>query len=301
MAPMSELLIQTILEIPSETSEAMAEWIETQTSIAPSVYSTPESNMATIAIFQEPDDPRLLNSNSIREFIQWLNSCGLETTGTTVIQKDTQREDWAESWKSHFHPIHFGSQLVIRPSWVPSSTDQGIDIVLDPGLSFGTGHHQTTNYCLERIVSLTSDTPMPTSFLDAGTGSGILAIAAAKLGITSITAFDNDPESIRVASENAAINQVNFALFVATIGTDIPEIPPKTQYDLIAANILAETLIECAGQLSSYLAPGGSILTAGILESQFELIYKAFQSRNLSLTHQFHDAPWKSGTFTKPI
>lgn len=298
---MPDLLIQTILEIPLESSEAMAEWIETQTNIAPSVYSTPESNMAVIAIFQEPDDPGLLNPNSIREFIQWLNSCGLETAGTTLIQKDTQREDWAESWKSHFHPIQFGSQLVIRPSWVAASNAPGVvDIVLDPGLSFGTGHHQTTNYCLERIVSLTSNTPMPASFLDAGTGSGILAIAAAKLGIPSITAFDNDPESIRVASENAAINQVDFALFVGTIGTGIPEIPPKTQYDLIAANILAETLIECAAQLCSYLAPGGSILTAGILETQFDNIYKAFQSQNLTLTHQFHDAPWKSGTFTKP-
>ena len=120
-------------------------------------------------------------------------------------------EDWAESWKRHFKPIEIGGDLLILPSWSKRKpkTGQAV-VVLDPGLSFGTGQHATTSFCLNEIVKLRrSSKASELSLLDGGTGSGILAIAAAKLGYKPVEAFDFDPVSVRVARANATSNGVN--------------------------------------------------------------------------------------------
>jgi ribosomal protein L11 methyltransferase len=297
---MSDFLIHTCVESGEEIVDALSEWIEQQTGIAPGIYSTPDSPRVQTSIYQSPDDPRLLDVDTVRSFIAGLESFGLDTGDAQVSQNRTIREDWAESWKAHFHPIEVEDRMVVRPSWEPPPASPSIiDIVIDPGLSFGTGHHQTTHYCLSAMVRRIGKSGMPASFLDAGTGSGILAIAAARMGIPKVIAFDNDPESIRVAIENATVNRVEFEVFEHDLATPHPTLEENGPFEMIAANILAETLVRYAAQLSALVAPNGILLTAGILEDQFEPLSQCFNSHGLALIEAVSDGPWKSGTFRK--
>lgn len=296
-------LIETLVTCHPELEDAVSTWIETQTGIAPSVYGTPEDTHITISLYQEPDDPRKIVPSELDHFIRSLGDLGLNTDSTQISQSSIAKEDWAESWKAHFHPIEIGDRLVVRPSWEPApASPETIDIVIDPGLSFGTGHHQTTHYCLQKLVQLKDQGFSPTNVLDAGTGSGILAIAAAKLGFPNIFAFDNDPESIRVAKDNATDNHVSFQVFLADCQSAANNIPVSpARFDLVAANILAETLIRYASELAALVAPGGILLAAGILETQFADVESAFQSQGLTPVDSFSDTPWKSGSFTKSL
>ena len=123
--------------------------------------------------------------------------------------RELKKENWAESWKIHFKPISVSERILVRPTWEPVPPSPGrIDIVLDPGMSFGTGQHATTKFCLASIDRVTRgmDPAAPLSLLDAGSGSGILAIAARLLGCRPVRAFDIDPDTIPVARENAEKN-----------------------------------------------------------------------------------------------
>src|SRR5262249_14591442 len=143
-------------------------------------------------------------------------SCGLAAIARTGLGLGPARirwlpvplADWRESWKRHFSPRLIGGRLLVRPSWSPSRPGPGqVEIVLDPGLSFGTGQHPTTDYCLSEVVRL-RPRGIRRSLWDVGTGSGILAIAAAKLGFGPIEAWDLDPSAVRVAGQNALENRV---------------------------------------------------------------------------------------------
>ena len=138
-----------------------------------------------------------------------IKSCGLQIGAGKFALAKVRRENWAESWKRHFKPIEIGGELLIKPSWSKrrAKKNQAV-LILDPGLSFGTGQHPTTSFCLEQLVqhrTIKADQ----SFLDIGTGSGILALAAAKLGYSLVEAFDFDPEAVAIARTNARRNRVS--------------------------------------------------------------------------------------------
>src|ERR1051326_5781735 len=142
----------------------------------------------------------------LRQELRRLAECGLAISPGRISVEKLRRGDWGESWERHFRPIEIGSALLLKPSWSrtkPKKTQA--EVVLDPGLSFGTGQHPTTRFCLEQIVAFHSPNK-PQSFLDLGTGSGILAIAAAKLGYRPVLALDVDPQAIRTARANARRN-----------------------------------------------------------------------------------------------
>ena len=210
-----------------------------------------------------------------------------------------KREDWAETWKKYFAILHISGRLVIKPSWLEYAPEPGQKIVeIDPGMSFGTGQHATTAYCLKMIDKLIDDENVE-SFLDAGCGSGILSIAAAKLGYQAIDAFDIDPDAIRVARENIEINGIpagEISLQVA----EVAKFSSNRTYDLVAANILAHILRENRDKIISFVKPGGKLILAGILTTDFENTVAHFCKSGLKQIDSFTEKEWTSGLFLKP-
>ncbi len=183
-------------------------------------------------------------------------------------------EDWGEGWKKHFQPLDVG-RVRVRPSWIADPVPPGsVEVVLDPGMAFGTGTHPTTSLCLAALSDLLAARP-GASVLDVGTGSGILAIAARKLGARRVAANDDDPKAIEVARENAAANGVALELVLA------PDEIPGT-FDLVVANILANTLVELAPAIAAKVAPGGVVLLSGILGPQEDEVRRAYVARGLA-------------------
>jgi len=177
-------------------------------------------------------------------------------------------EDWGEGWKKDFRPLDVG-RVRVRPSWIDARPPAGaVEVVLDPGMAFGTGSHPTTSLCLAALSDLLAEKP-GASVLDVGTGSGLLAIAARKLGAGRVAANDNDPIAIEVARENAARNGAAIEL------TDAPVGAVAGTFDLVVANILANVLVALAPALAGKLAPGGVLLLSGILAPQEEEVRRA--------------------------
>ena len=227
---------------------------------------------------------------------------GLAQAGATVGPPrltQVRREDWAESWKRHFPPLEIGRALLVRPSWSRRRGRAGQAVVtLDPGLSFGTGQHATTAFCLGQLVAFRRASEAQ-SCLDVGTGSGILALAAAKLGYAPVKAFDFDPAAVRVARANAAANGV--AGQVRPRRADVLKLPrvSRERFDLICANLLADLLVQARDPLVNRLAPTGRLVVAGILRGEFGEVQSAFEAAGLRLVASRAEKEWRSGAFER--
>lgn len=212
---------------------------------------------------------------------------------------EMKREDWSEVWKKFFDIQHISDRLVIRPSWLKYTPKPGqVVIDLDPGMSFGTGKHATTSFCL-RMIDRLANTQEINSFLDAGCGSGILSIAAKKLAFSTVIGFDNDPDAVRIAIENADKNGFT--------RTDIEfETADLTQfgrhagvYDLVAANILGRVLLAHRDLITSWVRPGGYLVLAGILHEEFPELQAEFELLGLKMEFCQSEKEWTGGMFRK--
>ncbi|MDG1311464.1 MAG: 50S ribosomal protein L11 methyltransferase [Porticoccaceae bacterium] len=180
-------------------------------------------------------------------------------------------KDWSQEWKQYFQPLQCGDRLWICPSWTDAPDPNGINLLLDPGLAFGTGSHPTTHLCLRWLdqQDLTGKT-----IIDYGCGSGILGIAALLLGAEKVIAIDNDPQALLVSRDNAQRNNIADERLI----TCLPEaIPTGSTADVMVANILAAPLIELAGNISELTAPDGLLCLSGLLESQIEDVSAPYQ------------------------
>ena len=181
-----------------------------------------------------------------------------------------REDDWAEAWKTHYQPLRVGKRLLVRPLWVDVDLAQeDIEIALDPGMAFGTGTHPTTQLCLEALETMAEPA---IDVLDLGCGSGILAIAAAKLGAGKVLALDIDPIAVRATRENAARNGVAQQI-VAEQGSLESVLSSARRFDMVMVNILARIIIEMTDrQLGQILRPGGVAIFSGIIDSQVEAV-----------------------------
>lgn len=211
-----------------------------------------------------------------------------------------KKEDWAQSWKIHFKTMEISPRLVIKPSWESVEERPGrIVLTLDPGMSFGTGQHATTRFCLEAIDKFAGTGGTPLSFLDAGSGSGILSIAAFKLGFCPVTAFDIDPDSIPVARENAEVNGIaEDGISFETASLD--SFRPGRRFDVAAANILSHVLIAGRDKLLSLVKPDGILILAGILDSEYPAIRERFKHAGCEELFTRGEKEWRGGVFRTP-
>jgi ribosomal protein L11 methyltransferase len=192
-------------------------------------------------------------------------------------------EDWADGWKKHFKPVRVG-RFFVHPGWIKPDENETHPVRIDPSLAFGTGLHPTTQLCLKEMDRL-----MPVkSFLDVGTGSGILALAAASCGVPRVVALDNDPEACRVAREN--LDRNGTPDMVEVIEGEITRVPGS--FGLIAANILSGTLIPMAAALAERLSPDGVLLLSGLLIDEVDEVVATYQAAGCRLTATLEDGEW---------
>ena len=195
-------------------------------------------------------------------------------TGPAPQLAELADQDWGEAWKKGLVPMTIG-RAYVRPSWIDAPVPAGLaEIVLDPGMAFGTGTHPTTSLCLAALSDLLGSRP-GARVLDVGTGSGLLAIAASKLGAGLVVGNDNDPIAVRVARENAALNGVALTFDERDVGEQ------PGPFDLVLANILANTLVALAPAIAAQLAPGGVVLLSGILTPQEGEVRQAYLAAGL--------------------
>lgn len=202
-----------------------------------------------------------------------------------------QTEDWSNSWKVNFKPLRVGKRLLIVPSWEEVQPEDADCILrIDPGMAFGTGGHETTRLCLELLEEILDDMPIMTvpSLLDLGTGSGILAMAAVKLGAGRVWGVDIDTQAVEVALENIEINELSELIRCDT--TPLESITEN--FDIILANILAEELVRLAPQLVNRLAIGASIVLSGILAEKENLVKNGFAEYPLEYKETRHSGEW---------
>ena len=210
---------------------------------------------------------------------------------------ELKKEDWAEVWKKYFDVIPVSETLVIKPSWLDVQRKPGMAVVeIDPGMSFGTGQHATTYYCLKTIDRLAGK-PGVKSMLDAGCGSGILTIAAALRGYDPVNAFDNDPDAVRIAAENLALNRIGTVSPV--VGDAAVWQGRAEQYDLVCANILGHLLVAFRNNIVSWVRPGGYLTLAGILSTEFDGVAAAFIELGFEELDRETLREWTSGLFRK--
>jgi len=199
-------------------------------------------------------------------------------------------EDWAEAWKAHYHPVRIGRNILIRPAWIeiePQEND--IVISLDPGMAFGTGTHPTTQLCLEALEDLATDSQI---MLDLGCGSGILSIAAAKLGIKNIYGVDIDPIAVKATKENAIANDVG-QFITAEAGSLEDVLATNQQFDLVVVNILAKIILKmCENGLGETVKSGGKAIFSGIIETQVDEVKAALIKTGLTPVAQRQQGDW---------
>jgi len=198
-------------------------------------------------------------------------------------------QDWATSWKRFFSPVEIVPGLVIRPSWEEYKAQEGERvIVMDPGQAFGTGQHASTRMALSLLTRSLTRHPVD-RMLDVGTGTGILAMAAALYGVRLVVAIDNDPEAVRVAEENSSINKVAGAVMVS--GTDLTDV--KGKFSMITANIVHDVLVAMAPHLQKLLAPKGKVVLAGILKGEQEKnCIRIYEGLGLQVLESMHEEEW---------
>ena len=209
------------------------------------------------------------------------------------------REDWAESWKRFFRVIRVSPRVTVRPPWeeyAPARPDEVV-VTIEPGMSFGTGLHGTTQACLRFLEELAADGPAapPRSLADLGCGSGILSIAARMLGYAPVTGVDYDAAAVRVSAENARANGVADVSFAAC---DVTE-DPIPRADVVVANILAPVLVAAAPRIAAAVArgPRAALVLSGILGTQYPDVRAAYEARGFREERSLALGEWTSGLF----
>ena len=252
-------------------------------------YRDVEETSATMQIFvpDPADAPRAAEA-----LVSAGRIVGLELAPATGSIPD---EDWKFSYRKHFKVEVISPRLVVRPPWEAVAPAPGQKVLtLDPGIAFGTGQHPTTRACLDAIDALAAEDAGRT-FLDVGCGSGILAIAAALEGFRDVRGFDNDPDAVRNANENAAANGLGALFFEGDLSA--PDVTAPA--DVVAANVLAPVLVRFAREVGALVNPGGRLILSGILDEQYAEVRDAYAALGFAEISSRLIGEWRTGLFAR--
>lgn len=216
----------------------------------------------------------------------------LESAGASPVTVTTvEGEDWSALWKQFFKTRRVGKRVVLRPTWEEATVrPDDIEVVLDPGQAFGTGDHPTSRLCLRLLENADLGGK---SVLDLGCGSGILAIAAAKMGAETVLGTDIDPTSVEISRENARLNGVEIPFAVSD------GFPDSGPWDVVVSNIISATLIRLAPAAYQAVKPGGLWMVSGIIEQNFAGVVEAAERCGFRLTAQEQEDEWVAATFCR--
>ncbi len=250
----------------------------------------PTSRVDLIAWILTPSSPQE-EALALGDFLGSLGE-GLEGARRSIQAERIQEQDWNAPWREVWHPVPLGRRLLICPSFreIPEEFRARVVIQVDPGMAFGTGTHFTTSACLELLEDCLEQRPGASSVLDVGTGTGILAIAALKLGAEQALGLDLDPDAVAEATENARLNGVS-SRFTALLS---PLEPLNQRHPLVLANLLAETLVTLAPLLAGALEKEGDLVVSGILLSRENLVLNAFLPLGLKVVDARRDEAWSA-------
>lgn len=211
----------------------------------------------------------------------------LDMGSLALDMQNVADEDWSENWKKYYKPFRIGSHLVVKPTWEPyTAQPEDLVIELDPGMAFGTGTHETTNMCMQLLERYYQD---GMRVMDVGTGSGILAIAAARLGAGNVLAIDIDPDAVKVARENVALNGVSDAVRVVVGDLCKSEAMPC---ELAVANIVADAICMLAGPLTRHLKKDGLLICSGIIREREQDVLNAAKEAGYTVKDRIEKGEW---------
>jgi ribosomal protein L11 methyltransferase len=285
---LDETLTVVSCAVPEAAVDGLFELIDAER-FTPTAWFDVETKVSRVDVFLEDAAQAEAVKQALTQAGDLLGLSLSPTLGTL------SRSDWAESWKRFFHVEKVSERVVVRPSWETYEDQPGECVItLDPGLSFGTGKHATTQACLKLLDALAAENPRR-SVLDMGCGSGILAIGARLLGFPAVRGFDNDPDCIRVSDENAEINGVSIPFTL----DDLSHAYPAT--DIVVANILAPVLIQFAPQVAGSVAAGpqARLVVSGILDEQYAAVRSAYEAQGLVEVESLLIENWRSGLFRR--
>lgn len=214
---------------------------------------------------------------------------GTLSLSETLVNDD----DWVNSWKQYYKPIHAG-RVTIVPEWIDYAPADGEYVVkIDPGMAFGTGEHESTKMCLMLLQEMGVDGK---SVIDVGTGSGILALASAKLGAKSVEAYDVDDNAVKSAKENSALNGFEDKIYVANANLLDKT---KGKFDIVLANITADVLITLSKSLGDYMKEGGVVIISGIILKREKEVVQAFEKASFKTEKRMNMGEWVAFRLTK--
>ena len=291
-----ELSVEADVEAVEPVSEILGR-VATGTAVQPTrLIRDPNDELAAredpgapfLVVAHIPDDEGAAAAIESTERALWhLQAFGLRPVGA-LRTRHVDDGDWTDAWKAHYVPQRVG-RVVIVPSWLEEPLGPGeVAITLDPGMAFGTGLHPTTRGCLHLLQEVS---PMPAGVLDVGCGSGVLALAALRLGAERAVGVDTDPLAVAATRENAERNGLADRV---TVNEGTLPASAEGRHELVLANLVAAVLIELAPRLAAHLAPGGVLLASGIIEPRATEVVGALRAAGLSVTARRDDGEWVS-------
>ncbi|MFQ5656177.1 MAG: 50S ribosomal protein L11 methyltransferase [Candidatus Methylomirabilales bacterium] len=291
---MGEGYAEVSVSVSTETAEALGDYLFSEGALGliteDSLTGTSEIVIRASFPGTAPVEPIV---QRLKQYQQSLAALGLPGADGRIEVGEIAAEDWARSWKEHFKPIPVGNRLLIAPPWAegPFPGDRLV-IRIDPGMSFGTGHHVTTRMCLEALEHFMESwvqTRGPV-VLDVGTGTGILAIAPAVLGAERVVALDTDPEACEAITKNLALNRIAGRVHIVHGGVDALE--PEMRFDLVLANLDTKSLSHLFDNLSAHLAPWGRVVASGILVQEERTVSEAAEASGFQVTARRSEGEW---------
>ena len=287
---MSDAAVQIIARGPRAQAEAAAAAIDAE----------PALETATYSILEEDEDADVWRIDAYPTTTEEADAlrATLARFPLETATEELADADWLAMALSGLPPVRAGRFFIYGAHDRGRVPDDTINLRIEAGAAFGTGHHGTTTGCLEAYDALLAAGQTFPRVLDVGCGTGVLAIAAARTGSPTALGTDIDPVSVRIANENAALNEAD-ARFVHAAGLDDPAIAAEAPYDLAFANILAQPLIELASAIHAALRPGGVTILSGLLRTQEDAVRTAYEAAGFTLSTVLHKDAWATLVFTR--